>query len=506
MSKELIHIGLIDPNPWQPRTSEDPEHIEKIARSIAADDLMQSPVARWTGDGRAQLAFGHTRHKAFAWLRENFAAQGLPNRYEGYTVMPAEVRVLGDEAMYRQAVSENISRKDLNPIEEATAMKRAQDEFGYDSDAIGALFGKAGGTVRGMVRLLDLPERAQLGLARGEISQNAARALLSMLRVAPEQVVADAVQIIRERADRETPEIVIRGILDRQPGTVRLWDDARDGPRPHAGSADQWALDAKSFPNKHLPEMDAHKIINLLGINNDRLAQMTREHAHEPKVLAEMLKESELGTDHQRGETLSHLINPPGCSACELYTRVGGVHYCGLRGCYERKQQAWAKEAQEQRKKQLEKTAFAAEAASSGKVDGPADGVKIFEAASETSGEEDGIEDEAFETVAATAAATPAAIPVAAKPANPLLDDPYEFDQCTITVQMTMLPDDGHQDGREVMVGVRNHADQFIMGIFRLGELPMPDGINSLLDQLREQLPARELAKAMRDAEANKKK
>jgi hypothetical protein len=80
-----ILLDRIDANPWQPRETEDKEHIKKIALSIAQDGLMQVPVGRWvfpdgtpvhgmgradlTGSGlRVQLAFGHSRLAAFWWL------------------------------------------------------------------------------------------------------------------------------------------------------------------------------------------------------------------------------------------------------------------------------------------------------------------------------------------------------------------------------------------------------------------------------------------------------
>ena len=45
---EWIGLEDIDPNPWQPRQGEDPEHIKKLALSIVEDGLMQVPVGRWT--------------------------------------------------------------------------------------------------------------------------------------------------------------------------------------------------------------------------------------------------------------------------------------------------------------------------------------------------------------------------------------------------------------------------------------------------------------------------
>lgn len=50
MNNNLVVNVLLEcflPNPWQPRESEDAEHIKKIALSIAQDGLMQVPVGRW---------------------------------------------------------------------------------------------------------------------------------------------------------------------------------------------------------------------------------------------------------------------------------------------------------------------------------------------------------------------------------------------------------------------------------------------------------------------------
>ena len=56
MTEELIALELIEPNPYQPRTVDDPEHIEKLARSIVVDGLLQTPKARRCSDGTYQLA------------------------------------------------------------------------------------------------------------------------------------------------------------------------------------------------------------------------------------------------------------------------------------------------------------------------------------------------------------------------------------------------------------------------------------------------------------------
>ena len=39
------------------------------------------------------------------------------------------------------------------------------------------------------------------------------------------------------------------------------------------------------------------------------------------------------------------------------------------------------------------------------------------------------------------------------------VEEPYDFDRCTIQIGLQLLPDDGDPAGRPIVVGVRNHAD-----------------------------------------------
>lgn len=79
----------------------------------------------------------------------------------------------------------------------------------------------------------------------------------------------------------------------------------------------------------------------------------------------------------------------------------------------------------------------------------------------------------------------------------------YEFDKCLITVAMGFMPDDGDPNGRLVMLGVRNHQDEPILSTCRLNDLmPLPDPIQQLIEQLKEQLPARSKKAAAKKAKA----
>jgi hypothetical protein len=89
-------------------------------------------------------------------------------------------------------------------------------------------------------------------------------------------------------------------------------------------------------------------------------------------------------------------------------------------------------------------------------------------------------EDEAGESI--TSASAPAKREAA-------VEEPYDFDRCTIQIGLQLLPEDGDPAGRAVVIGVRNHADAPIVALTRLAALgPLPQLVTELLDRLRADL------------------
>lgn len=194
----LMDLDLIGPNPYQPRENEDPEHIRNLAISIAQDGLLQAPAGRWV-EGRVQLAFGHSRLAAYKFLRDT----GNP----GFELMPVVIRILSDEDMFRLAISENLQRRDLTPIEEARAMTRYRDEFGKSSVEIGGLFGLSDSAVRNKIRLLKLPQSLQDALRRRDLTEGAARALVPLYDLPAE------VRAMAEDSDELKPSLILEVAL-----------------------------------------------------------------------------------------------------------------------------------------------------------------------------------------------------------------------------------------------------------------------------------------------------
>ncbi len=343
----FVPLDEIEPNPWQPRNSDDPEHIEKIAHSIAADGLLQYPVARRAGD-KYQLAFGHSRFKAFQFLNARtgiwFTERGYP--VKSYDKMPLQLHELGDEVMFRYAVGENLARKDLNAIETASAMKRYRDEFGKSSAEIGALFGVNDATVRGTLRLLDLPAGARELLGKGKMSQGAARALLSVRNLVDENIIEQIAQEIVASEGISAFTDIIQKALNKQRNILMMWQESAATGRPRAGmnwhkSEKYWLLTMKNFPNYRLPSLTLSDAATLT-----ENSQILRVFAHAKNTIAAevMLGAMEDDESKKMAETLAILHDPPSCDSCPFYGRLGKMHYCGLRFCHMRKKKAWDEE------------------------------------------------------------------------------------------------------------------------------------------------------------------
>lgn len=240
----LVHLDQIYPNPWQPRRETNADHVVELAKSIESQGLLQTPVARalsLTGEvydpsdlphkqpHRYELAFGHSRLAAFKLLRVKDP--------EKWGKIPMKIVQLTNDGMFAAAISENVKRNDLTPIEEASAMQRYRDEFGKTSVQIGELFGLSESAVRNKIRLLRLPEPVKELVQNREITEGSARELISLYDLPEETLsgleeqedVPKPSEIIELAASGVAPKI-IRDYVERTISAVALPEDKKAEP------------------------------------------------------------------------------------------------------------------------------------------------------------------------------------------------------------------------------------------------------------------------------------
>jgi ParB family chromosome partitioning protein len=165
---ELAHIAVdqIHPNPSQPRKDFDGEAVSGLAESIRSQGLIQPVVVRPRVQGGYELIAGERRWRAA--------------REAGITTVPAVVREADDRETLLLGLVENVAREDLSPVEEGRAYAILLDEFGLALGEVAERVGKSKPTVSNRVRLLELPDDVLELVARGDLSEGHARALLSI--------------------------------------------------------------------------------------------------------------------------------------------------------------------------------------------------------------------------------------------------------------------------------------------------------------------------------------
>ena len=165
-SIQELSIGLIQPNPNQPRREFDEERLEELASSIRALGLVQPITVQELGGGQYQIISGERRWRA---------AQRA-----GLERLPAYIRPVRAEELMELALVENIQREDLNAIEIALAYQQIIDLQHLKQEELAERVGKKRTTVANYLRLLRLPAEIQLGLTQRLIDMGHARARLQI--------------------------------------------------------------------------------------------------------------------------------------------------------------------------------------------------------------------------------------------------------------------------------------------------------------------------------------
>jgi len=173
-----VAVDQIDANPFQVRRTFSADKLKELADSIRASGLVQ-PVLLRHADGRYQLIAGERRWRAA--------------RQAGLTAIPAVVRDIGDRDALELALTENLLREDLNPLEAAQGYAALQQKHGLSHEEIAEHLGLDRSTVSNTLRLLRLPPEVQQMIVEGAISAGHARALLGLDSAAAQGRLAQSI-------------------------------------------------------------------------------------------------------------------------------------------------------------------------------------------------------------------------------------------------------------------------------------------------------------------------
>jgi len=189
-----LPLEVITPGRYQPRSVFDTEKLEQLAASIRSQGVVQPVVVRETKPGQYELIAGERR-----WRAAQMAA---------IDSIPAVVRDVPDEATIAMALIENIQREDLNPLEEAAALRRLIDEFQMTHQQAADAVGRSRASVSNLLRLVDLMQEVKDMVDSRLIEMGHARALLSLDESL--QVKAAREVVNKQLSVRETEALVRR--------------------------------------------------------------------------------------------------------------------------------------------------------------------------------------------------------------------------------------------------------------------------------------------------------
>ena len=197
--EELKHIPVefIQRGKYQPRRDMHQEALEELAESIKAQGILQPIVVRPINNNKYEIIAGERRWRA--------------TQLAGLDTIPAIVRDVSDEVAIAMALIENIQREDLNPIEEAVALKRLQDEFELTHQQVADAVGKSRTSVTNLLRLIALDSEVKKLLENGDIEMGHARSILSLAALQQREI---AQQIVSKNLSVRQTEALVRRLSE----------------------------------------------------------------------------------------------------------------------------------------------------------------------------------------------------------------------------------------------------------------------------------------------------
>ncbi|WP_298108332.1 ParB/RepB/Spo0J family partition protein [uncultured Bacteroides sp.] len=151
VEKNIVSVALADiqPSSYNPRKTFDEASLAELADSIRQQGVLQPIGVRPIAENRFEIIFGERRYRA--------------SLMAGLETIPAVIYEVSDEVAEEMAVTENLQRKDVTPIEEANAYQKLMESGRHDVHSLAVQFGKSEDYIRTRLKFTNLiPEIAAL--------------------------------------------------------------------------------------------------------------------------------------------------------------------------------------------------------------------------------------------------------------------------------------------------------------------------------------------------------
>jgi ParB family chromosome partitioning protein len=228
----MIRVDRLMDNPYQPRAEIRSDSIDELAGVIRSQGFQGVLVARPMKDGSEnyQLTAGHRRREAA--------------RKAGMHILPVVVRDLTDEEMVTLAITENIQREDLTPLEEGRIYLLMADEMGFTHEQIAREVGRKRGYIENRIRVARAPQDVQDLI---QAKPDSIRAVATLIKVKDAQERAEIIELML--AGRLTVEDLAGWIAAKHPPRGEFTNSNRQNDQSETDSADQDATSLVAAAN-----------------------------------------------------------------------------------------------------------------------------------------------------------------------------------------------------------------------------------------------------------------
>ena len=259
----MLRPDQIVPSPLQPRRRFDETALATLGESIRKHGILEPIIVR-PRDDRFEIVAGERRFQAAVQV--------------GLEEVPVTIRDLDDRTAMEIALSENLEREDLSPIEVAVSFSDYLTKFGTTQDELAQRLGKDRSTVANLIRLLDLPEIARTALDNKTITAGHARALLPLKD--QRQLGTVLAEVIRKQLSVRQTEALVRRLLTKKPRAGAAHDEALRNIQETMQKLLATRVNIRGRVNKGVIEIsyfNQEDLLRILGILNSQ--EETRDDA-----------------------------------------------------------------------------------------------------------------------------------------------------------------------------------------------------------------------------------
>jgi len=252
----MLRPDQIIPSLLQPRRRFDEAALATLRESIRKHGILEPIIVR-PRDGRFEIVAGERRFQAALQV--------------GLEQVPVTVRDLDDRTTMEVALSENLEREDLSPIEVAVSFSEYLTKFGTTQDELAQRLGKDRSTVANIIRLLDLPEAARAALDNRTITAGHARALLPLKDQG--QLGAVLTDVVRRQLSVRQTEALVRRLLTKKPRAGAVHDEALRNIQETMQKLLATRVNIRGRVNKGIIEIsyfNQEDLLRILGILNSQ--------------------------------------------------------------------------------------------------------------------------------------------------------------------------------------------------------------------------------------------